>query len=439
MFKRACIFTIILIFFSVVLSQEKLSLADAIKLGLENNYQVRISELDKQIAMNNNRWGAVGRFPSINFGITQLNRYDDHRSGSSPSPTSFGRDYATNNVTPNLTLNWILFNGFSVNINKRNLEKLQTLTEGNAAIMVENTIQAIVLAYYNSLLENEKLKVQQKVMKLSRDRYEYVMIKKDLGSAVTFDLLQAKNNYLSDSSNYILQKLNYQNSLRNLNLLLAVQASARYDLTDEFQVSIEEYVLGDLLEKILADNKTLKNQYINQEILKNNIKIAKSPLYPMLSLNAGSDYSKTRINYEGYPASKTSSLDYYATFVLSYNIFNGGNTRNEIKNAMLENDIGLLQIDEMKHSLSNQITSTYEMYNVRKQLFYVAEASVESAELNLQIAEQKFKSGAINSFNYRDIQLIYLNAANQKLQSIYDLIDTHTELMRLTGSIISEY
>ena len=426
-------------FFSAAWTQEKLSLADAIQLGLENNYQVRISVLDKQIAMNNNSWGTVGRFPSINFGITQLNRYDDQLSGSSPSPTGFGGDYATNNVSPDLTLNWILFNGFSVKMNKRNLEAIQRFSEGNSAVVIENTIQAIVLAYYQSLLESEKLKVLQKVMKLSRDRYEYVMLKKDLGSAVTFDLLQAKNNYLSDSSNFILQKLNHENSLRNLNLLLALQANTRHNLTDEFHVTIEEYDLGELLGKILSDNKTLKNQYINQEILKNNIKVAKSPLYPMLSLNAGTGYSNTRINYEGTPASNTSSLDYYATFVLSYNIFNGGNTRSGIKNAMLENDIGMLQIDEMKHSLSNQITSTYEMYNVRKQLFYVAEASVESAELNLQIADQKFKSGAINSFNYRDIQMIYLNAAFQKLQSIYNIIETNTELMRLTGSIITEY
>ena len=45
----------------------------------------------------------------------------------------------------------------------------------------------------------------------------------------------------------------------------------------------------------------------------------------------------------------------------------------------------------------------------------------------------------INSFNYRDVQLLFLNAAFGKLQATYDLIDTHSELMRLTGSIISEY
>lgn len=441
MLKKITIFFILLFINLGLFSQSKLSLSEAILIGLKNNYQVQISQLDKEIAANNNSWGLVGRFPGIDFGISQRNRYDNLLSGTSSSdgsPSASG-DYSTNNIAPNLTMNWILFNGFAVKINKRNLESLQYFSEGNAAIIIENTIQAIVLAYYKSLLESEKLEVLQKVMKLSRDRYDYVMIKKELGSAVTFDLLQAKNNYLSDSSNYILQTLNYENSLRNLNLLLAEKASVHYELTEKFEVETKSYELSELLGKILNDNKTLKNQYINQAILNNNITLKKNSIYPIVSVIAGTDYSNNRLRYDGTSAINTSSYDYYANFVLSFNIFNGGNTRTAIKNTMIESNIGLLQIDEMKHSLANQLTNTYEMYNVRKQLFNVAEASIESANLNLQIADQKFKSGAINSFNYRDIQLIYLNAAFRKLISTYDLIETHTELMRLTGSVLSEY
>ncbi len=212
-----------------------------------------------------------------------------------------------------------------------------------------------------------------------------------------------------------------------------------YDLTDKFEVETRSYDLGELLGKILNDNKTLKNQYVNQAILNNNVRLKKNSVYPMVSVMAGADYSSNRLRYDGASAVNTTSYDYYANFVLSFNIFNGGNTRTAIKNTMIDGDIGLLQIDEMKHSLTNQLTNTYEMYNVRKQLYNVAVASIESASLNLQIADQKFKSGTINSFNYRDIQLIYLNAAFRKLISTYDLIETHTELMRLTGSVISEY
>jgi outer membrane protein TolC len=69
----------------------------------------------------------------------------------------------------------------------------------------------------------------------------------------------------------------------------------------------------------------------------------------------------------------------------------------------------------------------------------VANENLEAAKLNLQISQDKFESGAINSFNFRDVQNIYLNASQRKLEAIYDFIDTHTTLLRMVGVIVQEY
>ena len=76
---------------------------------------------------------------------------------------------------------------------------------------------------------------------------------------------------------------------------------------------------------------------------------------------------------------------------------------------------------------------------MRKQLLEVADLGLQSARLNLQIASDKFRAGTINSFNFRDVQLIYLNASLATLEVTYNLISSETELMRLTGGIITEY
>jgi outer membrane protein TolC len=68
----------------------------------------------------------------------------------------------------------------------------------------------------------------------------------------------------------------------------------------------------------------------------------------------------------------------------------------------------------------------------------VAEEGLEAAEMNLSIADQKFRTGAINSFNYRDIQLLYLNAALQKLRATYNLISSNANLTRITGGFVNE-
>jgi outer membrane protein TolC len=70
------------------------------------------------------------------------------------------------------------------------------------------------------------------------------------------------------------------------------------------------------------------------------------------------------------------------------------------------------------------------------ELLNVANENMAAAELNLTISEEKYRSGVINSFNFRDVQLIYLNAALRRLQSIYDLIDPKTRLTRITGGFL---
>ena len=412
-----------------------LSLADALAIGLENNYKIRISDESVKIAENNNSWGAAGMFPSISAGAFQLNRYDDADSRITPGE----RDkYYTNSLAPYVNLNWKLFQGFAVHITKDKLGALQEYSEGYATIVVENTIQGIVLSYYNALLQEELLGVTEEVKTLSRDRYRYMMFKKELGGAVTYDVLQAKNAYLDDSTINLLQQLNLKNAYLNLKLLLGEERNIDYKLIDEFNVQLFDYSLDTLMMQMMASNQTLRNQYINNEILKKDVKLAKSGLYPVLSMNGGYDHFNNRSKYVDSNPVYTNSMDYYANFTLSFNLFNGGNVRRGIRNANISQQIGELEISEMEITLGNLLKNYYDLYSIRKELYNVSMANLESANLNMEISTDKFRSGAINSFNFRDVQIIYLRAAASKFQAIFNLIDIQTELLRLSGGIISE-
>ncbi|MCD6557167.1 MAG: TolC family protein, partial [Bacteroidales bacterium] len=178
-----------------------LSLKQAVQKGLENNFGIRISKKDLNAAENNNSWGKAGLLPTVSVGANQTNRYDN-----SASQFSAGRDESyMNSLTPYLNLRMNLFSGFSVKISKENLDHLQTLSEGNLQMTLENTTADIINAYNSVLLENEKLKVTKDLMQLSKDRYNYILMKKDLGLSVTYQVLQEKNSFLTDSSNYLTQ------------------------------------------------------------------------------------------------------------------------------------------------------------------------------------------------------------------------------------------
>jgi len=439
------IFIILIIAFTIpVKAQESLSLRGAISKGLENNYGIQITSLSVDIAKNNNSWGTAGLFPQVKLNGNLNNTYTDTDSETeiSAGGNTITSDTAfdSNNLrfSPGIALNWVLFNGFAVQITKSKLEQYQELSEGNLAVVVENTIQAIYLGYYSVLLEQDKLNIVSEIMSLSRDRYNNMLERKQLGSASTYDVLQAKNAFLSDSSNYLLQQMNVKNATRNLSLLLGESSENQYSLSDEFLTLINNYEYGDLYNQLQSNNKTLKNQYINQEILKKDIGLAKSSLYPMLSFNGTGSLPYSRTTTTDFK-STSNSFTYSANFSLNFNLFNGFRTRDAIRNAKIQENIGSLQIEEMKLQLSILLANMLDLYNIHKQIYQVSIESLETARLNMELSNDKFKSGAINSFNYRDVQIMYMNASFNQLQARYNLIESHSELMRITGNMITEY
>ncbi|MFY9153018.1 MAG: TolC family protein [Prolixibacteraceae bacterium] len=425
------IYLAVILILSVLLAEAKetLSLADAITLALENNYSMQMVRQNEKIAEIRNNWGTVGRYPYI--GLTADNRNAANQNS--------GENYIQNNFSAGANVSWTIFDGYSVRINKAKFEQLEELSHQNTAIMVEGTIQSVVLAYYAVLLESEKLNVYREVMTLSEDRYTQAQQRKEFGTSVTYDVLQAQNAYLSDKASWLLQDVAYKNALRDLNFLMAVEIGSEYDLTEPFEAIPKEYNLSDLASQMASNNKSLKNQYINQTLLENAVSLAKSDFSPNVSFSGGATVNKNRTDYKVRGESWNNSTNLFGNFTLSYNLFSGGNRKRAMQIARIDEEIGKVEIQQMTHELTNQLANVYEFYQVRKELLNVAGENLAAAELNLQISKEKFESGAINSFNFRDVQNIYLNAATRKLEAVYNFIDTHTTMLRMSGTIIQEF
>ena len=72
----------------------------------------------------------------------------------------------------------------------------------------------------------------------------------------------------------------------------------------------------------------------------------------------------------------------------------------------------------------------------QKRVVTLTEQLVSNARENLGIAEERFKGGLINSFDYRAVQLAFINAEQSRLAAIFNLKSTETELIRLTGGLV---
>jgi outer membrane protein TolC len=133
---------------------------------------------------------------------------------------------------------------------------------------------------------------------------------------------------------------------------------------------------------------------------------------------------------------RTNNLNTFINFSASYNIFDWGVRRRNIENARVREIIAQIDIEDYKRTISGELENTLATYNNQKQLVQVTNQLVENARKSLTIAEDRFEAGLVNIFDYRQVQLSYINATQSRLNAIYNLKTTETDLIRLVGGLV---
>ncbi|MEM6298032.1 MAG: TolC family protein, partial [Bacteroidota bacterium] len=424
-----------LLFLPVLLfgQNEPLSLQDAIDRTLSQNFDIQVEQKRIERAENNNNWGDAGRFPSIAIEIQQGNSLSNIEN-----PAGFlTGDILNNNIQPALVANWRLFGGGQVKYNKARLQALENETAGNADIIIENAVQNLIKTYYQVTLEWERLRVAKRILTFSQDRYAYVQVQKDLGTAVSAELMLEETNFLTDSAAYVTQKLNYENALRNLNQIMGeTDIEAKYDLIDSLDAQPTNYELSSLQTQMLISNANLYRQYLTQLVFKEATRLAEANQYPTVDLNLRASQNRNRQDLSSAvlanggqleePVNTAITTAYSGTFGLNFVIFNGGQIKRAIQRARIDEDIARLQFEGVQQSLVRDLANLYATYNAQKELLKIAERTQAAAKRNFEISQERFRVGTINSFDVRIVQNNYLNAATAALQAEYNLIATET-------------
>ena len=439
--KYSLIAVLLLFLFRFSNAQNDLSMSQAIEIGLQNNYQIQIAERYEDISVNNNNWQTAGRYPSVNFSINSQNAYTDQNN-----PASFlNGSYVNGSLTGNLDASYIIFDGYQVKINKKRLEEMENQGQTNVAIAVENTIRSIMLNYYATVIQLEALEVLEEVLKLSRDRITYQRARQEFGQAGSFDIIQSRDAYYSDSTNIIIQQNVVETAVRNLNLAMGEDdLRLTYNLTDTLNSDAPDYVFEDLRERMFTNNNDLESLLIARSLSTFNRELSESDKYPTVSISTGTNLSGSVLKLSGenpntmkpYDAAWGNNFNYYLNLSASYNIFNGNNRKRSIENAKVEELISQINIEDLKRNLSAQLFNTLETYNNQKQLVSINQDRVDNAIQNIEISQERFRNGLITSFEYRDVQLSYIRAFQTQLTSIFDLKNTEIELIRLIGGLV---
>ena len=145
----------------VATSQTILTIDEAIKNGLEKNYNVLIQKNVNEISKLQNNYGNAGMSPTVslnaNIALSNLNSYQEFSTGTIQQKNGA----QSHNIGASINAGWVIFDGLKMFTIKKRLTENEKLSELNLKQQMENTIFDIISLYYNVVKLNQLIKASK--------------------------------------------------------------------------------------------------------------------------------------------------------------------------------------------------------------------------------------------------------------------------------------
>lgn len=447
--KKDYTFIVLLIFFlgffrNHGLSQNSLTAEDAVMIALENNFQMQIAKKQIEMAHKNNSWSEAGLFPTVDLNASYGTSIIDNTN----NPFTFTPGVlASRQFNPSLNANWNIFSGFAVKISKQRLEQLEMQSKGNAMLIIENISSEVLKSYYTVINQQMRLQVLEEIYKLSKTQFEYENLKSDFGQSNSLNILQLKNKLFTDSINVIQQKINIENTLRNLMILMnmdeqQILSSEFPTLNDSLNIILPEMNQNEIINLMKSSNQNLKNQMINLELQKTTSQIQKSFLYPTISLQLGVSPSFgnfSSISDNNGISAETQQINYFGNVSLRYNLFNNWKNKRAVEISQIQEEITAMNALEMEKQLTSNVIALYKSWEINQSLVDLSAQNIQYAKDALALGENRYALGTINSIELTLLQNNYLNSALGYYDNLFQRIDLFIEIMKVSGKMQLAY
>ena len=106
-------------------------------------------------------------------------------------------------------------------VDRSRYNELAKLGEYEASNTIENTVVAVMQAFFDLVQQEQLIDVARDTLEVSQTRLEREEVRSDLGGASTTDLLNARVNFNNDRTVLLNQELSVEISRKELNILLA--------------------------------------------------------------------------------------------------------------------------------------------------------------------------------------------------------------------------
>ncbi len=414
-------------------AQDTLELSSAIMIGMENNFNIKISEGQRQITTNDNTIGNAGFLPIL--GATASQRYTiENTSQTFISGDEQNRDGAKSNTfSAGAVFNWTLFDGTTMFHTKHRLEELEKQGIALTKSVIQNVAAQIAKEFYTVALEQIRLELLAENIGLSEDRMEIAKNKYEFGKASKMEYLQAQVDLNRDKSNYMIQQERLAASKTTLNELLGRDVTLDYYVVfdPELNTSLQYEELSAALEKnnpeLLAAGYELNaSRLVQKELFGDRI--------PSIGLNVGYNYGKSEAQAGFLLNRKSSGINYGVS--ASWNLFDGFNLNRRIQNAKINAENSKFNYEAIKLSLERELYSVFISYQNNIQLREMELANLEVARENNEIAIERYQVGNSSPLELREAQITLLEANLKRLDAAYYVKTGEIDLLLIAGLLM---
>jgi len=289
--------------------------------------------------------------------------------------------------------------------------------------------------------QEQLLDVIRDTLAVSKRRLEREEIRRELGGASSTDLLNARVNYNNDESTLLDQQLAVTIALNELNIVLARDPLTPVVVKKEIVIPPLSRNYEELLAIAKTENSTLLTARYDKRVAEEDVRIAKSAFWPRLFLNGSYGYADRAIfGDEIIPGTdrKRHSIDSNIGLFVSFNVFNGNVDKINFQNARLELLNRELNLQNIENEISGLVREKYTTYQKRMAKVKIEEENTATAKQNMELQKELYATGASDSLDFRDAQVLYARAQVNLIVSRFDARISLLEIEQLIGKVAVE-